>query len=46
MKQVEVSEKYGVSQGSAALVAILRIKRVIESEGKNDNGDSLWHYTG
>jgi hypothetical protein len=43
----DVAQKFNVSSGSAAaLVAILRIKSLIESEGKNDAGVSLWRYTG
>lgn len=42
-----VASQFNVSNGSAtALVAILRIKRVIEKDGKASDGTSQWRYTG
>lgn len=41
----DVVEKFGISKGSAvAFVAIMRIKRAIESAGKTADGVSLWRY--
>ena len=42
-----VASQFNVSNGSAtALVAILRIKRVIEKDGTASDGTSQWRYTG
>lgn len=50
MKQFSTSDvgsTFRVSEGSArSLVAILRIKRVIEAAGKSEDGSSLWRYVG
>ena len=42
-----VADEFGIAAGSAvALVAILRIKRVIEKDGKAADGTSQWRFTG